>query len=177
MRYLALIVVPAGGLAALIAFIVVIAPGILALPLNRTPPEPVYFDHKVHVQTAGLECAFCHRTATNAASAGYPDVQQCMFCHSVITGTGNEQFQQEIDKVRQAWTAQRPIDWMRIHRMPDHVNFVHEAHLRAGFQCATCHGDVGNMGQVTQVRTLNMGDCVACHRQNGASAECATCHK
>jgi Cytochrome c7 and related cytochrome c/Class III cytochrome C family len=171
MRYLAFVVIPALGLAGLIAFITVIFPRIFG-QVYAAPTEPIAFDHRVHVQTAGLDCGFCHRLATTSANAGYPDVQQCMFCHSVV-GQGIE----EIEKVRQAWASQTPIDWVRIHRVPDHVSFVHEAHLRAGFTCATCHGDVQNMGQAMQVRPLNMGDCVNCHRQNSAPTECATCHK
>ena len=111
-------------------------------------------------------------------NAGYPDVQQCMFCH-VAVGQGTD----EIEKVRQAWVSQTPIDWVRVHRMPDHVHFVHEAHLRAvdrngnAITCATCHGDVGNKsGSVVQVRALNMGDCVSCHRANNALTECVACH-
>jgi hypothetical protein len=100
-----------------------------------------------------------------------PDVQQCMFCHQTV-GRG----QTEIEKVRQAWASQQPIDWARIHRMPDHVRFTHDAHIQAGIPCATCHGDVAQMHQVTQERSLKMNDCVACHQQSGAPTLCATCH-
>jgi hypothetical protein len=155
------------------------------------PTEPIAFDHSVHAGQAGIDCTFCHReTATGGAiggmTAGIPDVQQCMFCHSAVAqstvgagGLGLDQAkaQSEIDKLRQTWQQQRTIDWERVHRMPDHVRFVHEAHIKAGFTCETCHGQVQNMGQVVQVRALNMGDCIACHRQNGANTECATCHK
>ena len=171
MKYLLLVVIPGIGLAALVLFITVIFPRVFGT-VAAAPGQPIDFDHRVHVQGAGLDCGFCHRLATTAANAGYPDVQQCMFCHSVV-GQGVA----EIEKVRQAWTSQTAIDWVRIHRMPDHVGFVHEAHLRAGFTCATCHGDVGNMGIAKQVRPLNMGDCVNCHQQNGAPTECATCHR
>jgi Cytochrome c7 and related cytochrome c/Class III cytochrome C family len=172
MTRLVLIGLPALGLAGVIFFITVGVPALLASQPNPTPPEPIYFDHSIHVQVAGLDCAFCHRTASEGVTAGYPDLQQCMFCHQVV-GEG----QPEIEKVRQAWVEQRPIDWLRIHRMPDHVGFVHEAHIQAGIPCATCHGDVERMGQVTQVRSLRMNDCVSCHQQNAAPTECATCHK
>ncbi len=170
MRYLALVAVPAVGLVGIIVFIAVIFPRVFG-HVYAAPEEPIDFQHRIHVQVAGLDCTFCHRLANTAPNAGYPDVQQCMFCH-VAVGQGND----EIEKLREAWVSQTPIDWIRIHRMPDHVHFVHEAHLRAGFTCATCHGDVANMGQAQQVRPLNMGDCVNCHRENGAPTECATCH-
>jgi hypothetical protein len=163
------------------------APGLRASPLlRRAPQEPIAFDHSVHVQVAKVDCAFCHRTATVGAPAGYPEVQQCMFCHQAIAqssrgapglGLNAEQAQAEIEKVRQAWQLQKPINWERVHRMPDHVRFVHQAHIQAGISCSTCHGDVGSVGQVTQVRALTMGDCLTCHRQNAAPTECAVCHK
>jgi hypothetical protein len=94
-----------------------------------------------------------------------------MFCHHVV-GAGIP----EVEKVRTAWTNQQPITWERIHRMPDHVHFSHEAHVQRGVDCATCHGDVKTVQQVVQVRRLNMGDCVDCHRQNNAPTECVACH-
>jgi hypothetical protein len=171
MKYLLLVVIPALALAGLILFITVIFPRVFG-SVYAAPSQPIDFDHRIHVQVAGLDCGFCHRLANVSATAGYPDVQQCMFCHSVV-GQGVE----EIEKVRRAWASQTAIDWVRVHRMPDHVGFVHEAHIQRGFPCSTCHGDVGDMGVARQVRPLNMGDCVDCHRQNGAPTECATCHR
>ncbi|MBI4493540.1 MAG: cytochrome c3 family protein [Chloroflexi bacterium] len=171
MRRTTLVVLVGLGLAGLIAFVTVVAPRLLASQLYPAPQQPLYFDHRIHVELAAIDCTFCHRTATQGITAGYPDLQQCMFCH-VVVGKG----QPEIEKVRQAWVEQQPINWTRIHRVPDHVHFVHEAHLRAELTCATCHGEVGQMGQVTRVRPLNMNDCVSCHRQLNALTECATCH-
>ena len=172
MKYVALVAIPGLGLAAIILFITVVFPRVFGNPvLAAAATQPIDFQHRIHVQGAGIDCGFCHRLASTSATAGYPDVQQCMFCH-VAVGQG----QDEIEKLRQAWVSQTPIDWVRVHRMPDHVHFVHEAHIRAGFTCATCHGDVGSMGVATQVRALNMGDCVNCHKENNAPTECATCH-
>lgn len=176
---------------AVIILIALIAPRLLANTLKPAPNEPIAFDHSVHAGEAGIDCTFCHRGtnqggAVGGTTAGLPDVEQCMFCHSAVAqsslgakglGLDTAGAQGEIDKVRQAWQRQRPIDWERVHRLPDHVRFTHEAHIQAGFSCATCHGDVATMGQVVQVRSLNMGDCLACHRDNGAFTECATCHK
>ncbi len=184
LRRILLVGVPMVGLAGLIVFITVLVPIILPAVPHAIPQEPIYFDHSVHVQTAGLDCTFCHRTVQTASTAGLPDVQQCMFCHQVIASASAQPKERtvaeastEIGKLRQAWSEQKPVDWERVHRMPDHVRFIHEAHITAGFACSTCHGDVQNMGQVVQVRALNMGDCVSCHRANSAPTECATCHK
>ncbi|HEY3079822.1 MAG TPA: cytochrome c3 family protein [Chloroflexota bacterium] len=163
--------IPGATIAGGILFITTGAPFLIGVQARPSPEEPILFDHSIHTQLVGIECVFCHRSAAKGFSAGYPDVEQCMFCHSVV-GAG----QPEIEKVRTAWTNQQPIIWERIHRMPDHVHFVHEAHIKAGFDCATCHGDVKQMSQVNQVRRLNMGDCVECHRQNNAPTECTACH-
>lgn len=196
LRRFAVIVSPFIFLASIIIFLVFFSKPLLAAAgtaIRPAPDEPIAFDHNVHAGQAGIDCTFCHRGTTQGGNiggmtAGYPDVQQCMFCHSAVAGAAATagapmsgldaaKAQAEIDKLRQTWQQQRPIDWERIHRMPDHVRFTHEPHLLRGFTCETCHGNVAQMGQVVQVRPLNMGDCLACHRQNGANAECATCHK
>ncbi len=61
---------------------------------------------------------------------------------------------------------QGPIEWIRIHNMPDHVYFNHAQHVTVGkVDCATCHGKVEEMEVVKQYSTLSMGWCVNCHRQ------------
>ena len=176
---LPLVVIPALLLAGFVAFITVAVALVLARPLSPAPAEPLVFDHSVHVQIAGLECTFCHRTADQTFTPGLPDVQQCMFCHSVVSQIQQAPAQNadDLGKLRQAWQSQQPIDWVKNHRLPDHVHFVHAPHIQAGLDCATCHGDVGNKsGSVVQVRALNMGDCVSCHRDRGALTECIACH-
>ncbi|MFQ5860460.1 MAG: cytochrome c3 family protein [Dehalococcoidia bacterium] len=146
---------------------------------RSAPEQPVGFTHVTHAQTLGIDCTFCHRTATTSAAATIPAVEQCMFCHQVV-GRDNP----EVQKVLEAWEQGNPIQWVRVHRLPDHVHFVHEAHLRVGIQCSDCHGDVGSMEQVRQVRSLRMGDCVDCHRKGvtfndepiTGPTDCVTCH-
>jgi cytochrome c7-like protein/class III cytochrome C family protein len=171
MRRLPLVLLPALALAGGIFCITLGAPLLFASQPNPAPRQPIAFDHQVHTQTAGLDCAFCHRTASAGPAAGLPDLEQCMGCHGVV-GQG----QPEVEKVRAAWSDQRPIEWLRVHRLPDHVRFTHAAHVQAGVACATCHGDVASMHQVSQVRSLKMNDCVACHQQNNAPTACETCH-
>ncbi|MBI2872714.1 MAG: cytochrome c3 family protein [Chloroflexi bacterium] len=153
--------------------------------LGAAPDQPIAFPHTVHVQPdkAGLDCQFCHRTVAEDAVASVPAVQQCMYCHKVVEGS-TELAQAEIDKLQQVAQAGEPINWRRVHRLPDHTQFVHEPHVRFFTQqglgtaqtCATCHGDVGAMVKLEQVRSLKMGDCVDCHRQYSAPTDCATCH-
>lgn len=147
------------------------------------PEQPVGFTHVTHAGTLQLDCTFCHRNVDKGANASVPAVEQCMFCHKAVTGSPEKA--PEIAKVREAFESGNPIDWLRVHRVPDHVRFVHSAHVKALAKagepivnvCIQCHGNVPNMAQVQQIRPLKMGDCVSCHRQNNAPTDCTTCHK
>jgi hypothetical protein len=170
--------------------------GFTILNLGTGPEQPIDFPHTVHVQEVGLDCQFCHRTASAEEAAGIPAVQQCLFCHdfgridgSEFDSSGNkvaDTAKPEIVKLQEAFYGgtledgselpPEPIDWVRVHRLPDHVQFLHQPHIQAGFSCSTCHGDVGSMEQVKQVRNLKMRDCVDCHRANNAPTDCTTCH-
>ena len=147
---------------------------------DKGPTQPIDFPHPTHVQDLGMDCTFCHRNVTEGAAATIPSAGLCLTCHEVV-GDGLEQ----IEDLRKQVADNRPIDWVRVHRVPDHVHFVHEAHIRYFSEqdnilpsqvCATCHGDVGNMQRVQQVRALKMGDCVDCHRDNNAPTDCLICH-
>lgn len=147
---------------------------------DEGPDQPIAFPHTTHVQELGLDCTFCHRNVTKGAAATVPAVGLCMTCHKTV-GDGIA----EVKKLRDISDDGRSINWTRVHRVPDHVHFVHEAHIRffskmedkaPSAVCSTCHGDVGNMTKVRQVRPLKMGDCVDCHRDNSAPTDCTTCH-
>ena len=151
---------------------------------DEGPDQPIDFPHTTHVQELGLDCTFCHREVAKSAQATIPAVGLCMTCHQAVAGS-TESAQAEIKKLRDAFSDGDAIDWLRVHRVPDHVHFVHEAHIKffserdgveASAVCSTCHGDVGSMEKVRQVRTLKMSDCVDCHRDNGAPTDCTTCH-
>ena len=145
------------------------------------PEQPIEFMHTVHVEQNDIDCVFCHRNVETGAEATIPAIEQCMMCHKVINGENpkveNPLHIAEIAKLQAHWENQEPIDWVRVHVIPDHVRFVHASHIKAGFECATCHGDVGSMERVKQVRSLNMGDCLACHRENNAPTDCTICHR
>jgi hypothetical protein len=147
---------------------------------DEGPAQPIAFPHTVHVQDIGLDCTFCHRNVTVGAAATIPAVELCITCHKVV-GDGLP----EVEKLRSFYDSGQPIEWVRVHRVPDHVKFVHEPHIRffserdglaAAAVCSTCHGDVGSMEKVRQVRSLKMGDCVDCHRDNSAPVDCVACH-
>ena len=147
---------------------------------DEGPDQPIPFNHQKHVQQVGLDCTFCHRNATVDAAATVPATGLCLTCHMTV-GDGLE----NIETLRGYAERGEPINWVRVHRLPDHVQFVHEAHIRffserdnvaASEVCSTCHGDVGNMPKVKQVRSLKMSDCVDCHRDYEAPTDCTTCH-
>jgi len=103
------------------------------------PDQPIAFPHDVHVQDHGIQCEFCHRNVTIGDAATVPAVEQCLFCHKTVTGTAENR--EEIAKLLgyggldaegmpDPSGEARPINWERVHRLPDHVQFVHEAHLR-----------------------------------------------
>jgi len=152
------------------------------LGFGAAPEQPIAFPHTVHVDEMGIACEFCHRNVTTGEAATVPSVEQCMFCHTTVQG---EQAPPEVAKLVEYFEAGNPINWGRVHRMPDHVQFVHEAHVRfftqeKGFTveetCTVCHSKVRDMEVVEQKRSLKMGDCVDCHRDNNGPTDCATCH-
>ena len=165
------------------------------LVVRAAPEQPLDFPHPVHMQ-AGIDCVFCHSTVIEQAAASIPALEQCYFCHKIIgQGRGDTTPLEGIQHLNalSGWDSSKlrfgenptPINWVRVHRLPDHVQFLHEAHIEFFAErdnvspsavCATCHGDVGGMEKVYQERSLKMGDCVDCHREYNAPTDCATCH-
>ena len=59
-----------------------------------------------------------------------------------------------------------PIEWTRIHMLPDHVYFNHSQHVNIGkLECQQCHGKVEEMDLMYQYAPLSMGWCINCHRE------------
>lgn len=194
-----------GGLVITGAMVYVIGSAWFGLPVGaQAPHQPIAFPHTVHAGSVddgglGLDCTFCHRNVDKGAAATIPSTEQCMFCHATIDGTTTAAMV-EIQKLQDAVAAGEPINWVRVHRLPDHVQFVHDAHVRflmanpeqivnatsltispagtvnAAETCSTCHGMVAEMTEVKQIRALKMGDCVDCHREQNAPTDCSTCH-
>ncbi|MFN3329972.1 MAG: cytochrome c3 family protein [Pyrinomonadaceae bacterium] len=121
--------------------------------------QPVQFSHKHHVGDDGIDCRYCHTTVETTASAGMPPTQTCMNCHSQIWADSPY-----LEIVRASYRENKPIEWERVHDLPDYVYFNHSIHVNKGVGCSSCHGDIANMPAVYQVNTLQMEWCLSCHR-------------
>jgi len=145
------------------------------LPLDtgdRSPIQPIAFSHKVHAGDNGIPCLFCHRSAPDSTVAGIPSVADCRACHLFISPDAPE-----ILKIASYWEKKQPIPWVKVYSLPDHVYFTHRMHVRAGFACKSCHGDLASMERVKRSVKLEMGWCLDCHRRNNVGIDCWMCHK
>ncbi|MDQ6828399.1 MAG: cytochrome c family protein [Gemmatimonadota bacterium] len=141
-------------------------------PQGRAPEQPIAFPHPTHVAKLGMNCLYCHFSANKAPDPGLPAVSTCMGCHSYV-GAGGQlpdsahpgqmRKSPELAKLQDYAAKKQPIPWIRIHKVPDYVNFPHMRHVSAGVTCQSCHGDVQRMARVFQYSSLNMGWCVTCH--------------
>ena len=95
-----------------------------------------------------------------------------MGCHKI---TANDK--PEVQKLATYWQEEKPIEWVRIHDLPDYVYFSHKRHVLAEIDCSNCHGKVEEMDRVSKVVDQHMGWCLDCHKEKGASIDCVTCHK
>ena len=153
------------------------------------PVQPIYYSHKVHAGINQISCLYCHGNAWESKHAAIPSVNVCMNCHKAIgeytkgptlyDKEGNEiNGTAEIAKLYKYagfdpnkpndWdpSKAKPIEWIKIHNLPDHVYFNHSQHIRAGkVQCQSCHGEITAMDEVKQVAELSMGWCINCHRE------------
>jgi hypothetical protein len=125
------------------------------VPVN----QPVPFSHRHHVEQLGIECRYCHTSVTRSDFAGLPSTQTCMTCHSQIWTEAPM-----LEPVRESFRTGIPIQWNRVHDVPDFAYFNHSIHVAKGIGCETCHGQVNEMPLVWKEGTLFMEWCLDCHR-------------
>jgi hypothetical protein len=131
---------------------------------DYSPIQPIKFSHAVHAGQNATECFYCHSSAPYSKSAGIPPVNVCMNCHLIVRN-GTRSGAYEISKIISHFESQKPIEWTKVHNLPDHVFFSHAQHVSAGkVDCSECHGNVKEMDQIRQVSDLSMGWCINCHR-------------
>jgi cytochrome c551/c552 len=163
---------------------------------NYQPEQPIYYSHKVHAGTNQISCLYCHGGLQDSKSGSIPSVNVCMNCHVSIKEYKGEAITKEdgssvngtaeIQKLYAyaGWNPEKkaynpdnnldgipdgakPIEWVKIHNLPDHVYFNHSQHVKVGKQnCQTCHGNIQEMPEVYQFSDLSMGWCINCHRES-----------
>lgn len=135
------------------------------------PKQPIAFSHKIHAGQYEIDCQYCHVGVMKGKSATIPSVNICMNCHNQIR-SGTTTGEGEIAKIVAAWDNKKPIEWVRIHNLPDLAYFNHAQHVNVGGQeCQTCHGPIETMDVVRQHSLLTMGWCIDCHRKTDVNSK------
>ena len=150
------------------------------------PTQPINFSHKIHAGQYEMDCKYCHSTVEKSKSASIPSLNTCMNCHKYVKAAEkyNGKTSPEIQKIYNAigfdgdnmeyieGYDQKPIEWIRIHNLPDLAYFNHSQHVVVGkVECQTCHGPIEEMEKVYQYSNLQMGWCINCHREHGIDSE------
>jgi mono/diheme cytochrome c family protein len=155
------------------------------------PVQPIHYSHRIHAGDNGIDCKYCHSSARVSKHAGIPSLNVCMNCHKNISEvaetTATEEHSKAFydaqiaklydavgwDKSAQKYTGKtKPVKWVRIHNLPDHVYFNHSQHVTvAGVECQTCHGPVEEYELQKQFAPLTMGWCINCHRETNVKVE------
>jgi cytochrome c2 len=166
------------------------------------PEQPIYFSHKIHAGEQKIDCQLCHSSAKYGKVSEIPSMNVCMNCHRTISEYNADHYMEpgkdkafydgEIQKIyaatgwdpaKQQYTGKtQPVEWTRIHNMPDFVYFNHSQHVVAGEQaiinsfnkknpdnkidvvCKACHGKIDTMNVVQMANDFTMGWCIECHR-------------
>jgi mono/diheme cytochrome c family protein len=172
-----------------------VAKGATALGRSKDyqPVQPIYYSHKVHAGLNQINCLYCHAGAQEGKQATLPSVNVCMNCHMNIKEyKGPDMYDESGHKIngtaeiKKLWEYAgfsgnpgdiwkpnentKPIPWVKIHNLPDHVYFNHAQHVKVGQQdCQNCHGNIQEMGEVKQFSDLSMGWCINCHRNTNVN--------
>ncbi|BBA17000.1 c-type cytochrome [Blattabacterium cuenoti] len=176
---------------------------LMKIDVNRgyKPKQPIYFSHKIHSEINKIDCQYCHSSAKYSKVSGIPSANVCMNCHITIyeyngnyleKGKSRDEYNQEIQKIYKAigWDPEtrkyskkiHPIQWIRIHNMPDFVYFDHSQHIITGEKeikklkkvnlvCSACHGEVQKMDTVEMSNDFTMEWCLSCHKNVGINKE------
>ncbi len=135
------------------------------------PEQPIAFSHKSHAGENEIDCQYCHTYARRSEIAGIPSVSKCMNCHLNLNSDSPE-----IAKLTEYYDEEKPIEWVRVYDLPDHVWFSHKRHIAKDVECRTCHMAVETYEVQTRMINYRMKFCLDCHQENDASTDCWTCH-
>jgi hypothetical protein len=126
------------------------------------PDQPVPFSHQQHVGQLGLDCRYCHQAVFESPVSTVPNTQVCMNCHNKEKANvkGNSP---NIQPLYASYKSGKPVDWKRVHKLPEYAYFNHSVHVNKGVSCVSCHGQVNDMKVVWHDQPLTMGWCLKCH--------------
>lgn len=131
------------------------------------PKQPIEFSHKLHAGEYKINCNYCHTGVYKTKGANIPSANICMNCHNQI-----KRDSPEIQKIYTAIEESKPIEWIRVHNLPDLAYFNHSQHTNVGgLECKNCHGEIEKMEVVEQRSSLTMGWCIDCHRKTNVNTE------
>jgi len=131
-----------------------------AMAVGYQPVQPIPYSHALHAGKLGIDCRYCHNTVEKTGFASLPATQTCMNCHTKIRKDSPL-----LGPLRESWTTGRPVQWVKIHNLPNYVYFNHAAHVNHGVGCVECHGRIDRMDVVAQQQPLSMSWCLECHRE------------
>jgi menaquinone reductase, multiheme cytochrome c subunit len=141
------------------------------LAVGYAPKQPVPFSHAQHAGELGIDCRYCHVGVDKGPHSTIPPTQTCMNCHSSVRTQAQDPANaaQMIENpkllpIYVSWRTGKPVEWSRIHDLPDFAYFNHSAHVNRGVSCVECHGRVDQMDVVAQAQPLSMSWCLDCHR-------------
>lgn len=146
------------------------------------PTQPLPFSHQLHAGTHKIACNYCHTSVQISRTASVPSLNICMNCHLMIKAESPS-----IQKLTEHYLSDTPIEWQKVHLLPDHVKFNHFEHIhelegdnpkKMNTSCKECHGPVEQMSVLYQWASFSMGWCIDCHKkpEHQAPIDCNTCH-
>ncbi len=131
------------------------------------PEQPIAFSHKLHAGQYEINCNYCHTGVYKGKGANIPSANICMNCHNAI-----KRESPEIQKIYRSLEKDEPIQWVRVHNIPDLAYFNHAQHTNVGgLECTNCHGEIAKMEVVQQRSSLTMGWCIDCHRKTDVNSK------
>ncbi|MEO6598152.1 MAG: cytochrome c3 family protein [Planctomycetota bacterium] len=131
------------------------------------PYQPISYSHKLHAGALGMDCRYCHRMVEEGPNATVPDADTCYGCHKVVL-KDSPQLTLLHKNYGEGKADGPPIEWVKVHLLPQYAYFDHAVHMRGRIGCTSCHGRVDEMDIVHQVEPLSMGWCIECHRDPSA---------
>lgn len=123
------------------------------------PIQPIAYSHALHAGDMRIDCRYCHAQVEVSPVATVPPTKVCMNCHATVLRDSLL-----LEPLRESVASGNPIEWIRVHKIPDYAYFDHSIHLRVGVGCSSCHGRIDEMEVVQQVQPLSMAWCIECHR-------------